>query len=40
MPGIEAKVIQELDEQIKQFKKIIETAGKEGGNRLESIAVD
>ena len=40
MPGIVPKVIEELDSQIKAYKKIIETAGNEGRDKLKSIKVD
>jgi hypothetical protein len=40
MPDIEAEVIQELDNQIDRFKKIIETAGSEKRDKLKSIKVD
>lgn len=40
MAGIEAKIIQEMDDHIGTFKKFIETAGEEGRNKLKSIKVD
>lgn len=39
MAGIEANIIQEVVEEIKTFKKTIETAGEEGRNKLKSINV-
>jgi len=40
MAGIEANVIQELDDEIERFKKIIEKAGEEGRNKLIGVKVD
>ena len=40
MAIIEARIIQETDDQIETFRKAIETAGEEGRNKLKSIKVD
>ena len=40
MAGIEANIIQDVVDQIEGFKKIIEKAGQEGRNKLESIKLD
>ena len=40
MASLEAKFIQEMDDQIAAFKKAIEAAGEEGRNKLKSIKVD
>jgi hypothetical protein len=40
MAGIEAEIIQKMDDQISGFKKAIETAGHEGRNKLNSIKID
>lgn len=40
MPGIEPQLIQDLENQIEEFKKLIETAGSEGRNKLKSIKID
>jgi hypothetical protein len=40
MPGIEAKVIQELDDQIVALKETIEKAGSEARDNLKSINVE
>ena len=39
MAGVEANVVQEMVDQIKAFKKTIETTGEEGRNKLKSINV-